>query len=135
MKKIFLPLSVAACLLSGCAYTPVYYNTSGEPKENLAYLETGNSFALDTAISAVYDAHGKRIFGTDDDFGQNRFKRIFLQPGRYRVLVSCTVGVADAFASPSFDIVLYSGEKYRTTCRPLDDGKRRMMEAVVEKIP
>ncbi|MBP6749283.1 MAG: hypothetical protein KA144_06555 [Xanthomonadaceae bacterium] len=134
MKKTLLPVAAIACLLSGCAHTPVYYNTAGAPKESLAYLETANSLALDTAIEAVYAANGKRIFGTDEPFGQNRFKRIFLQPGRYRVLVSCTIGV-DAHASPSFDIALSSGDRYRVTCRPVRDGRTRMMEAAVEAIP
>ncbi len=128
-------LLLAACCagLSGCTFMPVSYNASGLPESQLAFVEATGTYMQNVQIAAVFDENGTRVVGTDSWVKQDRWKEVYLQPGRYQFVTHCQMGSLYAF--PRMDVELSAGARYKVTCRRIDNrALYGGAEAMIEKV-
>jgi hypothetical protein len=132
-KGTHLLLGASCAGLSGCTFMPVSYNASGLPESQLAFVEATGTYMQNAQIAAVFDEEGTRVVGTDSWVKQDRWKEVYLQPGRYQFVTHCQMGSLYSF--PRLDVELSAGAHYKLTCRKIDNrALYGAAEALIEKV-
>jgi hypothetical protein len=121
-----------AIFLPGCATSLASYNPSNRPYEQLAYVEATGPYEQYALIVSVYDAQGKRVFGTDSWVDRDRWARIYIEEGRYRFVTFCSM--MNYHAYPQIEAEVLAGQSYVITCRPQkSNALYGSAEAFIEK--
>lgn len=116
----YLLLGACCASLPACTFLPVSYNASALPESQLAFVEATGTYMQYAQIAAVFDEKGVRVVGTDSWVKQDRWKEVYLQPGRYQLATHCQMG--SLYASPRLDVELSAGGHYKVTCRRNNNG-------------
>ncbi|TXH77395.1 MAG: hypothetical protein E6Q88_01380 [Lysobacteraceae bacterium] len=99
---------------------PASYNPSGLPQAELAFVEAEGGYSKFAQIMGVFDETGRRVVGTDSWVKQDRWTKLYLEPGRYQFAVHCQMGTL--YAAPSVTVELSAGAHYKVICRAMNNG-------------